>query len=99
MNIAQNEIHTFKLITGEELVAKIVKIDDGVIVVKQPVTTGITPQGLQMMPSLLTANMDKEVLLYAASIAMICDTREDVRNSYIQATTGIAPVTKQIITG
>jgi hypothetical protein len=30
---------------------------------------------------------------------MVSEPREDVRNSYIQATTGIAPVTKQIITG
>jgi hypothetical protein len=30
---------------------------------------------------------------------MIAETRDDVRDSWIQATTGIAPVRKQIITG
>lgn len=100
MNITQDEVYTFKLSTGEELVAKIVKIDDGIVVIKNPVSTGVTPQGLQMMPSLLTADMDKEVLLYSQSIVMVSSTRDDVLASYIKATTGIdVPPKKSIITG
>jgi hypothetical protein len=52
-----------------------------------------------MMPGLFSANLDKNVRLNNSSWAMIAETRDDVRNSWIQATTGIAPVTKQIITG
>lgn len=100
MNISQDQVYTFKVMSGEEFVAKIVKIDDGVIVIKQPVSTGVTPQGLQMMPSLLTANLDRDVLLYTSSIVMVSETREDVQTSYIKATTGIdIPPKKSIITG
>jgi len=100
MNISQDQVYTFKVMSGEEFVAKIVKIDDGVIVIKQPVSTGVTPQGLQMMPSLLTANLDRDVLLYTSSIVMVSETREDVQTSYIKATTGIdIPPKKTIITG
>lgn len=100
MNISQDQVYTFKVTSGEEFVAKIVKIDDGVIVIKQPVSTGVTPQGLQMMPSLLTANLDRDVLLYTSSIVMVSETREDVQTSYIKATTGIdIPPKKSIITG
>jgi hypothetical protein len=100
MNISQDQVYTFKVMSGEEFVAKIVKIDEGVIVIKQPVSTGVTPQGLQMMPSLLTANLDREVLLYTTGIVMISETREDVQTSYIKATTGIdIPPKKTIITG
>lgn len=100
MNISQDQVYTFKVVSGEEFVAKIIKIDDGVIVIKQPVSTGVTPQGLQMMPSLLTANLDREVLLYTSSIVMVSETREDVQTSYIKATTGIdIPPKKTIITG
>jgi len=100
MNITQDEVYTFKVVSGEEFVAKIVKIEDGIIIIKQPVSTGVTPQGLQMMPSLLTANMDRDVLLYTASIVMVTETREDVQASYIKATTGIdVPPKKSIITG
>lgn len=100
MNISQDQVYTFKVMSGEEFVAKIVKIDDGVIVIKQPVSTGVTPQGLQMMPSLLTANLDRDVLLYTSSIVMVSETREDVQTSYIKATTGLdIPPKKSIITG
>jgi hypothetical protein len=99
MKLDINEIYTFKLLTGEELVAKVLEINDTTITLKQPISTVLSPQGLQMVPSLFSSNPDREVLLNISSWAMVSEPREDVRNSYIQATTGIAPVTKQIITG
>jgi hypothetical protein len=96
-----NRIYTFKLTTGEEIVAKFVSENsaEGYITIEHPILTVISPQGLQMMPGLFSANLDQEVKLNNHSWVLIAETREDVRNSWIQATTGIAPVTKQIITG
>ena len=100
MNIEKDEILTFKLITGEEIVAKVVSVVDGMIVIKQPVTLVPGQQGLQMMPSLFSANLDRDVLLYASGILMTTEVREDVRAGYIKATTGIdVPAKKSIITG
>jgi N-methylhydantoinase A/oxoprolinase/acetone carboxylase beta subunit len=95
-----HEIYTFKLLTGEEIVARIVSgsAEDG-YKIEHPILCALTPQGLQMMPGLFSSNQDKTVLLNKSSWAMIAETREDIRNSWIQATTGIAPVSKQIITG
>ena len=95
-----NEIYTFKLVSGEELTAKIFNKYDGVIEVSQPISMILGPQGLQMMPSLFSSNSDKNVYINTASIAMAAETRDDVRNKYIEATTGIVtPSPKQIITG
>ena len=94
-----DEIYTFKLLTGEEFVAKIEEIQDDYMIISHPILTVLSPQGLQMMPALFSANLDKNVKLNNSSWAMIAETRDDVRNSWIQATTGIAPVSKQIITG
>jgi len=94
-----NEIYTFKLITGEELVAKILEIHTDYLIVKEPISCVLSQQGLQMMPTLFSANKDKDMRLNNSSWAIIAEAREDVRNSYIQATTGIAPISKQIITG
>ena len=92
-------VYTFKLTTGEEIVARLLEITDSHMVLQNPILTVLSPQGLQMMPALFSANLEKNVRLNINSCAMIADTREDVRNSWIQATTGIAPVSKQIITG
>ena len=99
MNIEIDQIYTFKLNTGEELVAKLIAINADHLLIQHPILTVLSQQGLQMMPGLFSANMDKTVRLNNSSWAMIAETRDDVRDSWIQATTGIAPVRKQIITG
>lgn len=99
MNLETNQIYTFKLNTGEELVAKLTEKHPDHMMIEHPILTVLSPQGLQMMPGLFSANLDKSLRLNNSSWAMIAETREDVRDSWIQATTGIAPVRKQIITG
>jgi len=99
MNIETDQIYTFKLNTGEELVARLVEAHSDHMIIEHPILTVLSPQGLQMMPGLFSANMDKKLRLNNSSWAMIAETRDDVRDSWIQATTGIAPVRKQIITG
>lgn len=99
MNLELNTIYTFKLNTGEELVAKLTKIEPEYLEIEHPILTVISQQGLQMMPGLFSANLDKNMRLNNHSWALVAETRDDVRDSWIQATTGIAPVRKQIITG
>lgn len=99
MKIETNTIYSFKILTGEEFVAKVTEINCDHMIIEHPILTVLSPQGLQMMPGLFSANLEKSVRLNNSSWAMIAETREDVRNSWIQATTGIAPVSKQIITG
>jgi hypothetical protein len=99
MNITPNEIYTIKLITGEEIVTRVISQDPQGLTLENPILCVLSPQGLQMMPALFSANMDKNVRLNTGSWALIAEVREDVRNSWIQATTGIAPASKKILTG
>ena len=99
MKLETNNIYTFKLNTGEELIARVTEIAADHMIIEHPILTVISQQGLQMMPGLFSADLDQNVRLNNASWAMIAETRQDVRDSWIQATTGIAPVRKQIITG
>ena len=99
MKIEKDEIYTFKFTTGEEVVAKVVEIQDSVLQIRHPILMIVGPQGLQMMPALFSSHMDKTVQINTNSIVLVADTRNDVRNKYVEATTGIAPVTKSIITG
>lgn len=95
-----NQIYTFKLVSGEEITTKVLAKHADTIEIAQPISMVLGPQGLQMMPSLFSSNHDKNAHINTCSIAMVAETREDVRAKYIEATTGIAtPPTKQIITG
>lgn len=99
MNITPKEIYAFKLITGEEIIAKVLAVHDDVYTIEHPITTAITPSGLQLIPGMLTANLEQGVELNKSALAMTAEAREDIKNSWIQAVTGITPITKKIITG
>jgi hypothetical protein len=51
------------------------------------------------MNSLFTADPEAEVTVNRSSVAMIAPVREDVGDSYLEATTGIKPVRSKILMG
>jgi len=100
MNIESNKVFIFKLITSEEIVARVEEQHQDFLVLSHPITMVVTQQGLQMIPSLFSANIEANVQLNKSSISMVTEPREDIADSYRQATTGISvPPRKQIITG
>lgn len=99
MNIESNKVFVFKLNTGEEIVARVEELHSDYIVVSHPISMVVTQQGLQMVPTLFSANLESNVRLNNNSISMVSAPREDIADSYRQATTGITVPKKQIITG
>lgn len=97
MNI--NEVYSFKLNSGEELIAKIIKISDDYITIEEPVSVAPGPQGIGLIPSMFTADPKAETKLNTKSIAIVSQTEESVKNKYIQATTGIAVPSKKLVLG
>jgi len=99
IKLEPSEIYTFKLVSGEELIARLVEIGTDFYELESPIGVVLSPQGLQMVPSLFSSVQEKNVLLNKNACAMISEPREDVNHGWIQATTGITPVTRKIITG
>ena len=89
--LVNGEIYTLKLVTGEEVVAK---VKDGVrndwYEVSKPCTVISDPSGkVRMVPSALTMELDKSVTINKSAVAMIFDANDSVKKSYEQATSGI----------
>ena len=89
--LVDDEIYTFKLVTGEEIVAK---VKDGVrddwYEVSKPFTVVPDQTGkVRMVPSALTMELDKSVTINKSAVAMIFDANDSVKKSYEQATSGI----------
>ena len=84
---------------GEEIVAKIVSIDVDTYTLSKPVAVVPGQQGIQLMNSLFTADPESDVTVNISSVAMIAPVREDVGDSYLEATTGIKPVRSKILMG
>ena len=99
MNLEINEVYSFKLNSGEELVAKVVKIIDKTVEISEPVSIAPSQKGVTMVPSLFTTDMNGVFRLNINSVAIVADTNEQVKVKYIEATTGITVPEKQIILG
>ena len=99
MNLETGKIYTLKLNSGEELVAKVLKSEFGTLQVSHPLSMAMSQQGIQMVPSLFSADL-KKVDINTASIAMSTEARDDVVKAYTEATTGLDLSTaKQMLAG
>ncbi len=87
--VVEGEVITFKLTSGEELVAKLV--EDGAVYYKlsRPMVIGMSPQGPALMPYLFTVDPQKEVKLQKSVVAMAEATDKMFADQFIEQTTGI----------
>ena len=98
MNYVVDEIYSFKLNSGEELVAKVVNVDSNTITISDPVSIAPTQQGMGLVHSMFTSEHGN-VQLNTNSVALSGNTAESVKTKYIQATTGLTVPDKKVIMG
>lgn len=100
MTLEVGKVYSFKLNSGEELVAKVqAECVGNYITVNSPVSVVQGPQGMGLMPSMFTANPDLSVTLNTNSIACYSETDSGVEAKYIEVTTGIKVPEKKIVLG
>lgn len=92
MKVELNQVYTFKLTNADEIVAKVVEIDEDTYVLAQPLSAVPTEKGIQLIFTIFTANPKENITINKTAIAMICTTAEQVSDHYLEATTGIKPV-------
>lgn len=89
----KDTIVTFKIVNGDEIVAKVLEETAGAFTINKPCTVMPSQQGLGLIQSLFTSDLNKSISLQKSHVMMHSPTVEDVRNHYIKTTTGIEPVT------
>ena len=99
MKLENGKVYTFKMNSGEELVAKVLEYGDNELVLSEPVSIGPGPKGMGLVPSMFTADPKGEYRLNTSSVAMYCATEQGVQDKYLEATTGIKVPSKQLIMG
>jgi hypothetical protein len=97
MQVEIDQVYTFKLTNADELVAKIVGITDDAYTVTQPLSAVPTEKGIQLVFTVFTGNPKENATINKTAVAMICQTREEVCDHYLEATTGIKAVRKPSI--
>ena len=91
---SEGDVVSFKLVNGDEVLAKIVEVKANGWVVSKPCTVIPSPQGLGLMQSMFSAELNKNVELKAEHVMMHAETAQQIKDHYMTTTTGIQTVSK-----
>ena len=89
---AKDIVVSFKIVNGDEIVAKVVEENANGFIINKPTTVMPSQKGLALMQSLFTSDLNKNITLDKRHVMMHSPTVKDVEDYYIQTTTGIQPV-------
>lgn len=86
------DILSFKITTGEELIARLVEEKPDGYVISKPLTLVPAPEGLALTQSVYSVDVKNyNITLNKNAVMMVGATRKEIADSYIQGTSGIAP--------
>lgn len=83
------DILVFKLVTGEEVVAKFVEQKPEGFVVHKPMSVMPSQQGIGLMQAMISADINNTVTLNPATVIMHSPVIDAIKSHYIRTTTGI----------
>lgn len=99
MNLKINEVYTFKMASSEEVVAKVLSVQDNLVTISHPLSVMPGPNGAGLISALFTVDPRNEIRLNMNAVAIIAPTEDGVKAKYLEATTGIKLPEKKLILG
>ena len=85
----ENDVVSFKLSSGEELLTRFVKMDGENYVVKNPMVLVAGPQGLGMQNFMLSVKPDGQFTLQDKNIMCVKSTEEELAKQFMEQTSGL----------
>lgn len=89
-----NDIIAFKLINGDEIIARVIEETEQGYSVDTPCTVMPSQQGLGLIQSLFSAADDAKVVLRKDHVMMSAPVIDQMRDHYSKTTTGIETIRK-----
>ena len=86
---ASGDVVSFKMVNGDELVAKVLEETDTGFSVSAPCTVMPSQQGIGLIQSLFSAKEDAKVFLSKQHVMFHAESLEQMKAHYLKTTTGI----------
>lgn len=87
--LASGDVVSIKLVTGEEIIARLEEETDQHVKVSKPLAVTLGPQGLGMIPFMFLTS--KETITFKQQhVLFMGPSKKDAADQYMQGTTGIA---------
>lgn len=87
--LANNEVMTLKMVTGEELLARLVSTETDHYVVTKPLSIVISAKGIGLQQWLFTVEPGQNVKINKDKVIIIEPTDTQMAKQYIAGTTGL----------
>jgi hypothetical protein len=88
----------FKISNGDEIIAKLVEETDTTFVITRPCTVIPQQQGLALMQSLFSGDINTNITLNKSAVIMSTTVLKEMQAHYIKITSGIETAPPGIIT-
>lgn len=85
----EGDVVTLKLLGGDEVVAKLVKVEDLVYTIKYPLIVMMAQNGFGMIPFMVTVEHSATHEIEMRNVVSIQKTHTEVSKQYIKQTTGL----------
>lgn len=92
---AEGDIVSFKLVNGDEIVAKLISENADSFNISSPCNIVPSGQGLGLIQSLFSAKEDVKITLSKSHVMFHAESLEQMRVHYIKTTTGVEIIPKQ----
>ena len=97
---SEGDIASLKLVNGDEIVAKVIEDGSAEYRLERPCTVVPSQKGIMLISSLFTSQPDFKVTISKNHVLLHSYTANEIRDHYIEITTGIKPITAgSIVTG
>lgn len=92
--VEEGDLVSFKLVNGDEIVARVESCIPGGWRLSKPCTVVPSHQGIGLIQSLFSADINKSVELKSEHVMMHAPTIQQLESHYIKTTTGIDTISK-----
>lgn len=86
---SKDAIVSFKLVNGDEIVAKVVEETSSEFTISKPCTVMPSQQGIGLLQSIFTSDLNSSIKLSKSHVMMHAPTMDKMESHYITTTTGI----------
>jgi hypothetical protein len=93
------DVVSFKVIGGEEIVAKFITEDDKSFTIYKPLSMVASERGLAMSQTMYSSKLDQELKLNKSAVIMHAKSRDEIVAGWYSATSGIQTPKSQILMG
>lgn len=90
----KNDVISFKLATGDEIIANIIEDTDSEYILDKPCAVLPSAQGMGLIQAVMTADQDKKFYLSKHHVVFSGITIDAMKKHYLKTTTGIEPITR-----